>query len=328
MDKFDRIFQVHTILSARRTPISLTELMERLQCSRPTAYRILAGMKDYLGAPIRLDSDRGGYVYGKSEDGRAYELPGLWFSAEELQALVILQRVAGTLSAGLLEEQLAPLAKRLEELTQHRRLHLGETARRIRLPAIAAKPAGAAFQVAAAATLQRQQLAFNYHSRGKNEHTQRAVSPQRITHYRESWYLDAWDETRKGLRSFAIDRISAARALEAAAIEVPERTLDEHYASAYGIFGGKANKTAVLRFSAERARWVADEKWHPDQRGQFLTDGRYELRVPYRDLRELVMDLLRHGAEVEVAEPPALREELVRQLRAALRQYDKSRDDV
>ena len=83
------------------------------------------------------------------------------------------------------------------------------------------------------------------------------------------------------------------------------------------------DKTAVLHFSAERARWVADEQWHPQQVGQYLTDGRYELQIPYRDERELVMDILRHGAEVEVVGPAALRETVAAQLKSALARYPK-----
>jgi hypothetical protein len=105
-----------------------------------------------------------------------------------------------------------------------------------------------------------------------------------------------------------VDRISKASELEDPIEEVARADLDEHFASSYGIFSGKANKTAVLVFSAERARWVADERWHPKQAGQFFTDGRYELRIAYRDARELVMDILRHGAHVEVVQPESLRD--------------------
>jgi hypothetical protein len=61
---------------------------------------------------------------------------------------------------------------------------------------------------------------------------------------------------------------------------MPQTELDAHFAASYGIFAGAASQTAVLRFTAERARWVADEQWHPQQQGGFLADGRFELRIP------------------------------------------------
>ena len=71
---------------------------------------------------------------------------------------------------------------------------------------------------------------------------------------------------------------------------------------------------------------MADERWHPQQASQFLTDGRYELCIPYRDQRELVMDILKYGPDVEVVAPEALREAIVEQLKGALRQYGHAVD--
>ena len=147
------------------------------------------------------------------------------------------------------------------------------------------------------------------------------MSPQRVTHYRENWYLDAWDEDKQGHRSFSIDRIEGIEQLSKRATDFKEEELDAHYASAYGIFGGKADKVAVLKFSAERARWVSDEQWHPQQTGRYLANGSYELRIPYNDHRELAMDVLRYGSHVEVVEPVTLREQVRMQLERALSQY-------
>jgi predicted DNA-binding transcriptional regulator YafY len=169
---------------------------------------------------------------------------------------------------------------------------------------------------------------LKYHSRSKDEVTDRLVSPQRLTRYRDNWYLDARDHLRKALRSFSVDRIEDATEIDERAEDVPDNELDEYFASSYGIFAGKANKTAILRFSPERARWVADERWHPKQVGQFLTDGRFELRIPYRDPRELILDILRYGPEVEVAEPEALRESVIVRLRESLRAYEKTQEHV
>lgn len=321
MDKFDRIYDLHRILRARRTPIALSDLMQRLNCSRPTAYRLLNVLRDHLNAPIELDAERGGYLYRADGTEGPYELPGLWFNARELQALVVFERLIESLEPGLLAEHLRPFAQRVTELVTHQRLGLSEAARRIRVLAQASRPVGEHFQPLAAATLQRKRLRITYRGRGRDDTTERDISPQRLVHYRDNWYLDAWCHRRKGLRNFSVDRVLSATELETRADDIAEAQLDQHYASAYGIFGGRANKTAVLRFTPGRARWVADERWHPQQVGQFLTDGSYELRIPYRDERELVMDILRHGADVEVVAPEALRAEVVAGLRRTLGRY-------
>ena len=321
MDKFDRIYQLHHILNGRRVPISISELTDSLHCSRSNVFRLIAMLRDHLGAPVEFHKELGGYRYARSPEGRQYELPGLWFSANELQSLAALRKLLSGIGPGLLERHLAPVGKRLDELIQHKRLKLGDVGARIKLLSLAARPIGPAFHVVTSATLQRCKLRLRYHSRSRDELSERTVSPQRLAHYRDNWYLDAWDEYRIELRSFSIDRIRLATAVDEPAREVSEDVLDEHLASSYGIFSGKANKTAALLFSSERARWVADERWHPEQSGQFLTDGRYELRLPYRDSRELVMDILKHGADIEVVAPETLKTDVKQKLQMALARY-------
>ncbi len=136
--------------------------------------------------------------------------------------------------------------------------------------------------------------------------------------------MDAFDEGKDALRCFAIDRILTATILDQKAMDVADEELDAHYASSYGIFGGQADKVAVLRFTRERARWVAEGVWHPEQRGEWLEDGGYVLRIPYSDQRELVMDILRHGPQVRVIEPQSLVEEVKSQLSGALQRYNNS----
>ena len=56
--------------------------------------------------------------------------------------------------------------------------------------------------------------------------------------------------------------------------------------------------------------------------------GRYELRIPYRHDEELVMDILKHGPEVEVVGPPALRQSVRKALSDALTQYERTASPV
>ena len=142
-----------------------------------------------------------------------------------------------------------------------------------------------------------------------------------MVHYRDNWYLDGWCHLRDGLRSFSLDCVREAKPRAKAAIDVPEAELDAILGAGYGIFSGRATDWAKLRFTPERARWLATEEWHPRQKGRFEEDGSYLLELPYADPRELVMDILRHGPQVEVLEPAALRAAVRSQLEAAAARY-------
>ena len=112
------------------------------------------------------------------------------------------------------------------------------------------------------------------------------------------------------MRSFAVDRIVEPQAQDAAAIDVAESDLNEMLASSYGIFAGKPKAWATVRFSEHAARWVADEHWHSQQQGTWLKDGRYELKLPYSNSKELLMDVLKYGPDAEIVSPLSLREEM------------------
>jgi proteasome accessory factor C len=326
LDRFDRIYQLHRVLAGRRTPISLKDLTETLECSEPTVKRAIAAMRDHLDAPIVYDRERNGYYYDGAGPSGNWELPGLWFSAAELQALLALERLLSNLAPGLLARELAPFRQRIEALLQRSEVGTGELYDRLRILAMGARDVRPVlFRAIATALGNRRKLTLTYRSRSRDQVTERAVSPQRLVHYRDNWYLDGWCHLREGLRIFAVDRIDAAAVLEERADDLSASELDRHLARSYGIFSGVPRATALLRFSARMARWVADEQWHPQQQGQWLTDGRYELTIPYADPTELVRDILRYGPDVEVLRPETLRQLVARALAEALGQYESGR---
>jgi predicted DNA-binding transcriptional regulator YafY len=321
MDKLERLYALHTLLAGRRRAVGFDEITEHLGCSAATAKRAMRELRQLLGAPLIHDSRAGGYRYELAEGEQQFELPGLWFGASELAALVTMHELLVRLEPGLLGEALAPLAERLRKILAQRGFGLVEAARRVRVVSQHARPPGAAFPLVARAVLARRRLTIDYARRSDGETTQREVSPQRVVRYRGCWYLDAWCHRVDGLRSFAVERIAEPTLLPTAALDLPDAVLDAHFADAYGIFAGRAGQTAVLRFSPRRARWVADEVWHPRQEATFLDDGSYELRIPYGRSDELIQDILRLGAEVEVLEPPDLRAEVIQRLTEAADRY-------
>lgn len=327
MDRSERFAIIERLLCARRA-VGFEELRERLEISRPTLYRDLAYLRDRMGVPLVHDRETGRYRLDAAA-GR-HELPGLWFSAEEIHALLTMQRLLAELDpGGLLGPHIEPLKERLARLLETGEHPAEDVARRIRILAAAARRYPTEhFQAIAAAVMERRRLRIDYRARGNGAATRREVSPQRLVHYRDNWYLDAWCHLRGELRSFAVDAMQAVERLEAAAIELDDAHLDAILGTGYGIFAGREVKWATLRFTPERARWVAAESWHPGQEGRFLEDGRYELRVPYSADPELVMDILKYGPDCEVVGPGELRGRVVQRVREMAEKYSVPGEEV
>jgi predicted DNA-binding transcriptional regulator YafY len=323
MDRHERITALHRTLKAARYPVTVVRLMDELGCSRATVYRDLAYLRDALLAPIVGDGEAG-FRYDPNEHDR-FELPGLWLSSEELYALLAAQQLLSRSTGGVMAQALAPMQQRIEQLlAQHAGGDKALPMQRMRIIAHRRRRVDEpVFRTVVGALMERKRLAFDYRARSNDVQTRRQASPQRLTHYRDNWYLDAWDHDREALRSFSLDRIAAPRRLDDEAHDVPEAELDHHLADGYGIFSGEAKGWATIVFSAKATRWVADERWHSRQQGRLLPDGRYELKLPYSAARELLMDVLHYGADAEITAPPVLREQARTLLALALANYER-----
>jgi len=321
MDKFDRIYALHTLLTHARLPVAKTTIENHLECSHATVERLISEMRLFLNAPIEYNREAKGYFYNKESDNR-YELPGLWFNSSELYALLITYQLLSSVEPGLLDAHISPLKNKVEKLLQTDKIPEGGLARRVRILKIASRrPSPKNFSLVATSLLTRKRLFIEYMGRERGKQTQREISPQRLVYYRDNWYLDAWCHLRNEVRSFSIERIGSSKFIVADALDIDDKELEAHFASSYGIFAGKSTHTALLKFSKEVAQWVAAEQWHPKQKGQFTLDGRYELEIPYRDPRELIMDILKYGPDVEVLKPEPLRKLVEKKLDQALKQY-------
>jgi predicted DNA-binding transcriptional regulator YafY len=296
--------------------------LERLEVSPATFKRDLEYLRERLGAPVVWDRERRGYRLDAEQDGAGFELPGLWFNSQEIHALLTMHQLIDTLQPSLLTPHIEPLKRRIETLLEGDTHSSDELRRRIRILHMNARPVQPAhFEVISSALLAGRRLQVVHYNRRRDEESERELSPQRLVYYRDNWYLDAWCHLRKAVRSFSVETIRKAVPLQRKSRRVAEQTLDAILTSGYGIFGGRETRSARLRFTPERARWVASETWHPRQQGRFEPDGSYLLEFPYSDDRELSMDILRHAGEVEVLAPTSLRQRVAEQAAAVVQRY-------
>lgn len=322
MSDLERLHRIKYMIQARKC-VPIQDFLDELEISKATFKRDLEYLRDRMNAAIIFDRSEGGYRFDKPNLGEKIELPGLWFSEKEATALVLMQHLLDNLDqGGLISPHIEPLSEIINGILGQSEVSTKELRKRIKVFGMSARKNSLEnFEEVGNALLKRQRLQIEYYSKGNNETTNREVSPQRLIFYRDNWYLDAYCHMRKGLRSFALDGIRNAELLNKKSDDVSEKELHEHFAESYGIFSGKATQRAKLRFTPEKARWVAGETWHGQQIASYDKDGYYILEFDYNQDPELVMDILKYGSEVEVLSPSNLRKRVKDELTKALKNY-------
>ncbi|UOD50960.1 helix-turn-helix transcriptional regulator [Orrella daihaiensis] len=324
MDRTERFYKIQTLLRQRRS-VTMRQLCEALEVSRATVCRDLDYLRDRLGVPVNWDSASRSYrLEGFEGQVDGHELPGVWFSEREIHALLTIIELMSQLEPeGLLSPRIAPFRERLEQLLEQGTGSAVEALNRIRIIPMGQRQVSSDhFQLIAHGLLKRRRLHIAYYGRQSDVIVSRDISPQRLVYYRDNWYLDAYCHLREGLRSFSIDAIRLANLLQEQCVDLNEAEVSNFFESSYGIFNGPSRQVARLKFSPFRARWVARERWHPEQVSTVMPDGSYVLDVPYGQDWELIQDILKQGADVEVLAPDGLRGKVADAIRSMASLYD------
>lgn len=160
-----RIYKIKSMLRQGRV-VSFAELLRALNISRSTLKRDLDEMRKGMNAPIQYDRAAGGYRLSDTSPrtGKAYEIPGLWFSPSEIHALLTMQHLLSSLDAGgVLAPHIEPLMTRLNDLLGSTRDDAQEVRKRVHIISLARRPVNPDhFQTVGSALLGRKQLAITY----------------------------------------------------------------------------------------------------------------------------------------------------------------------
>jgi predicted DNA-binding transcriptional regulator YafY len=322
MTKTARVYKIEMLIRTRGC-VSFATLLTELEVSAATLKRDLEYLRGQLGAPIEYDRYQNGYKFGAGYRGERHELPGLWFNERELYSLLMAHQLLSELDGeGVLSRHLQPLLDRVHEMLGASESEAKTIVKRVKIISAARRPVPTKFfELVGEALVNRRRLQIRYLTRGRGEVTDREVSPQRLVHYRNTWYLDAWCHRSEDLRRFALDAIEEASLLDARAKEFSLKEVEAEMDGGYGIYAGANVQWATLVFESQAAQWVSREEWHPEQQGRWLEGGRYELKIPYANATEITMDVMRHGDQVQVVEPQGLAAQIGAALKRAAAAY-------
>lgn len=309
MDPTEKMFQLHKLLIQSRSPVHIDRICQELQCSAKTFYRIRRKLESVTQHIIENCNEQF-YRYDIS-DGETIHFPGLWFTNEEIDALICFNNLLNTIEVGILESIMQPFRKKLFSLLDAHEITEQAWNARVKVIPIAQRSIDPEiFRVVTDSVLHGKRCRIAYKSLSSEIPELREISPQTLLRYRDNWYVDAHCHSRGDLRTFALSRIVSAEKLQTNAISIDRGILDRHYSSTYGIFNGSHPEIATINFTGIAAREIAHEQWHPAQKTAWIDDTTIQLTIPYSDATELIMDTLRWGDMAEVVSPVSLRERI------------------
>jgi predicted DNA-binding transcriptional regulator YafY len=319
MNRTDRLLAIVLELQGKRWRRA-EDLAETFETSKRTIYRDMLALGE-AGVPIVSIPGRG---YSLVE---GYFLPPVSFSADEATILLLgsdvmaqsfdahYQAVAQSASRKILG--VLPDAQRetVESLRERIQFISGAAARPDILQQLEK------LQRLRSAIVESHRVSFDYHTRytargatTPSDAPKRNVDPYSLAHVGQSWYLTGYCHTRRGLRTFRLERIENLTTLpetfeRPATVRLNPRLRQE-----------APQLTVRAVFAPEIARWVRESPSYFTLAMDDTPDGLL-VTLAVRDLSEISQWLLGWGRHVRILEPAALRHLLAKEAAAMLRAH-------
>ncbi len=306
-DRLARLLRVVAVLRGHPEGIRPAEIARRVGVTTRTVYRDLRALETDVGVAVWSEAGLWGVV------GDEF-LPPLKLTLDEAMAVVLSARLM-VRYADKYDPDLAAAFEKLEGVLP---AALAEHVERT-LDVLAQHPRDADFSERVhrltRAWAERRVVTFTYEPAryGPDAAPRQAtvrpylIEPSLQTH---ALYLIGWDETRKALRTFKIERIGDV-ALTPRTFEPPEPgTLERDLRRAWDIIADQPATNVVLRFRPSVAARVLETTWHPSQRVEPAADGSLTWRATVAGTIEIRLWILSWGDDVEVLEPAELRKDV------------------
>jgi proteasome accessory factor B len=121
-------------------------------------------------------------------------------------------------------------------------------------------PDTAGFRDLLAALRLRRKALVRYRSLSSNRTQERRLHPYHLFNHRGDWYLAAWDETRRDVRTFALHRVRRVT-LTTEPYDVPRTfRFRDYMADAFAIQKGAKPVAVTIRFAPRQARWIRERR--------------------------------------------------------------------
>jgi len=312
-----RLHDVIRILEARYGA-TVEELAEECQVTARTVFRDLQAIRD-AGYPLISEREADGRVLYRFITGFK-KVPPITFSLPELMTLYLCRGQLAFLQGSPFQDDLDAIFGKIRSSLPPRSVahleRIAETAvpRFQGLRDYSGKRAQLEALREALLFQKRCRLSYAPPHRSAEDYL---VDPYTLLFYNNSLYLGGYAHNRSALRLFLIDRLQEV-IVTGDRFEVPAGfRVEDLTGSAFGLVDESPIEVRI-RFSPVVAHLIRERTWHPSQGVAEEPDGSLILSFTAGGEKEILSWLYSYLPEVEVLDPPPLREAFHNGLRAAL----------
>lgn len=325
-----RQWRILLALEGRARGMTLAELRESAGdgVSERTVRRDLSALAQ-AGFPIDTGKRDGKTVYSLNRDVFG-GVAAAGFSLSELCALYLSRTMLAALAGDPFHESLGSAFDKLADAmppSLWRFIDQLPTALTAKGPAAPPRSSGAPRLVNTLMTaiLAHRRVRMRYHSFASRQVKDYLIEPYRVAYAQGTLYLFAFVPLYGEMRTFAVQRIEEATALEETFD--PQAAGTGVFPDSLTVYSGRPERI-VIEFTAAEAPYIRERAWHPSQQLEELPTGGVRLTL------DVVIDwgleswVLGFGDAARVVAPESLVTRTIERLDAARRQYEQDASNL
>jgi len=317
--KTERLIKVWLLLYENPLRLTARDIAKECGVDVRTIYRDLKALQDELGVPISEEGSKRGIAEG-------HHLPPIRFSLPEALNIFLAARLMlkyahrydpnveatffklNAVIPSPLKEQIQKTVDWMHNLPRDERYlrTLSELAR---------------------AWVAQRRVKMTYRAYDAEKAIERTIEPYFIEPAAtgHASYVVAYCHYAGAIRIFRIGRIESLRVTDETYTIPTDFDANKYFGPAWGVSVEGEVKTVRLRFARGVARLVEETIWHPSQALKTQKDGSMIMTLEVMDTIELFRWILSWGKDVEVLEPPEIRQEVIDAAEAVREVYMKKK---
>lgn len=316
-----RIFQIADFIKTHNYP-NVPAIQREFGYSRSTIMRDLDFLRDRYNMPIEYDEVHRGYYYTDP----TFVIKSVMLSEGELFTVSTLLPLMEQYKNTPLESTFRSIMTKMIEMMPNKvEVDSSFSARNVQfikdpLPAIDQD----VFNNVFTAIRGSKTIEFEYRSIAKKDYSYRRFDPYKVLCQKGNWYIIGWCHIHQRYNVYAMSRMKNLTVSKDDFKIREDFDIQKHIDPDFGIWQNDKEPVKIeLLFSSNINTYILERTWHVNQECIQNEDGSVYLSFMSNQLQETLHWVMTFGSQVQVLNPPELKEKIAEEAINLFKMYNK-----